>query len=163
MNRLLSIFGKAIVTRKFADLHERYGIVINEQNPAYTSQECPVCGYVDKKNRQTRDRFTCRCCSTGLHADVSGARTLRGRSSLTGIEASPLGDTYTRKKVVLGILTGRFLSGIERIPRLNSRAGSLLPENPYFRGMVTQLGWMRSPHGPRSRLGETPAQPEGFS
>jgi hypothetical protein len=38
MNRLLSIFGKAIVTRKFADLHERYGIVINEQNPAYTSQ-----------------------------------------------------------------------------------------------------------------------------
>jgi len=138
MNRLLSLFGKAIVTRKFADLHEKFGIIINEQNPAYTSQECPVCGYVDKKNRQTRDKFKCKCCNTGLHADVSGARTLRGRSSLTGI------DTYTRKKVVLGILTGRFLSGVERIPRLNSRAGSLLPENPYFRGMI-------------------PAQPEGFS
>jgi len=133
MNRLLSIFGKAIVTQKFADLHEKFGIIINEQNPAYTSKECPVCGYVSRKNRPTRDRFKCECCCTGRHADVSAARTLLKRSSLEGI------DVYKRRSVVLRILTDRFIADAARIPWLYSRARSLLPVNPYFRGSLAQL------------------------
>lgn len=36
---------------------KKYGINISTVNPAYTSQQCPVCGYVNKKSRKTQERF----------------------------------------------------------------------------------------------------------
>ncbi|MFH4233451.1 zinc ribbon domain-containing protein, partial [Acinetobacter baumannii] len=47
MNRLLSRFGKRIVREKLKSLQELYGIEVIETNPAYSSQECSSCGYVD--------------------------------------------------------------------------------------------------------------------
>lgn len=39
---------------------------IVELNPAYTSQECYSCGYVDKSNRQSQSEFKCKCCGKEL-------------------------------------------------------------------------------------------------
>jgi len=48
-------------------------------NPAYTSQGCPSCGYVSRKNR-VGVKFSCRGCGKKSHADVVGARGILGRS-----------------------------------------------------------------------------------
>jgi putative transposase len=123
MNRLITNFGKNIVKQKLSAFHELYGIKITETNPAYSSQECSVCGYVDAKNRKTQSVFVCRCCNTGIHADVNSSRNHLARSS-----------------DVLRILTGRFLSNRVRSSELlHRKAQSLLPDNPYFRGYPAQL------------------------
>lgn len=48
-------------------------------NPAYTSQACPICGYVDRGNRRGT-AFACRGCGKICHADVVGGKNLLGRS-----------------------------------------------------------------------------------
>lgn len=132
MNRLLSWFGKSYVTKKLDAVHEEYGIIITYANPAYSSQECNECGYVDKNNRKTQSEFECKVCKTNIHADVNGARIHRSRSSDTVI------DIYKSKDAVLRILTGRFLLDAERIPSLYSKAKDLLPVNPYFTSLLAQ-------------------------
>ena len=47
MNRLLSRFGKSGIVAKLKAMEEEIGIVTRYENPAYTSQECSVCGYVE--------------------------------------------------------------------------------------------------------------------
>ncbi len=53
-------------------------------NPAYTSQECPSCGYVSRLNR-SGTRFCCRCCGRKAHADWVGASGILRRSEDKGI------------------------------------------------------------------------------
>lgn len=48
-------------------------------NPAYTSQECPSCHYVSRRNRNG-GKFHCRGCGRISHADCVGGRNLVGRS-----------------------------------------------------------------------------------
>jgi len=48
-------------------------------NPAYTSQTCPSCGYVSRRNRSGTD-FVCRSCGRRSHADVVGGINLLRRS-----------------------------------------------------------------------------------
>ena len=48
-------------------------------NPAYSSQMCPSCGYVSRKNRSAI-KFQCRSCGRKSHADVVGGLNLLGRS-----------------------------------------------------------------------------------
>lgn len=80
MNRLLSNCGRKVVNEKCGDLNDRLGIVTVEVNPAYTSQTCSACGYVDRRNR-SGEAFICRFCGRTLHADVNGARNIYARRS----------------------------------------------------------------------------------
>lgn len=48
-------------------------------NPAYTSQMCPSCGYVDRANRSGTS-FSCKGCERVAHADWVGASNLLERS-----------------------------------------------------------------------------------
>jgi putative transposase len=75
LNRILSNCGRGAVEKKLNDLAERYGIEIHEVDPAYTSQTCSCCGYVDKRQRQG-EKFHCRHCGRRMHADVNGARNI---------------------------------------------------------------------------------------
>ena len=48
-------------------------------NPAYTSQECPSCGYVSRQNR-SGIKFVCKVCRRRAHADWVGASGILRRS-----------------------------------------------------------------------------------
>jgi transposase len=48
-------------------------------NPAYTSQECPSCGYSSRKNRKGI-KFVCHSCGRQAHADWVGASGILRRS-----------------------------------------------------------------------------------
>ena len=136
LNRLVTNFGKSIIKAKLQSLSEAYGIQITEINPAYTSQECSVCGYVDKNNRQEQEAIKCRFCNTSRHADVNGARNHLVRSSDEVI------NIYKNKKAVLRVLVDRFLYKLSDTERKyampHSKAMALLSKNPYFSGSLAQ-------------------------
>lgn len=52
---------------------------IEKVNPAYTSQDCPSCGYVSRLNRNGI-KFVCRSCGRKAHADWVGASGILRRS-----------------------------------------------------------------------------------
>lgn len=127
LNRLLSNFGKGVITRKLVELEARYGIVTELRPAAYTSQQCHQCGYVDKENRKTQSAFHCRFCGLQQQADIQAARTLRDRRSV-----AVHGDVGARSG------RGHLLVGLvrqfnERYTR--SHGGSSDPRftNPYYR------------------------------
>ena len=84
MNRLVSACGRKAITNNLADLTDRHGITVVEVNPAYTSQTCSCCGYVDQRNRTTQARFRCRWCGHTRHADLNAASNIRRRRAPSG-------------------------------------------------------------------------------
>lgn len=99
LNRILSNFGRKIFRNKLYSLFEEYGIQITEVNAAYTSQECSSCHFIDKKNRKTRDNFSCLNCGKKLHADINASRSILNRRSIKELSAK-----YITKSVILRIL-----------------------------------------------------------
>ena len=81
MNRLLSNTGLKVLNNSLTRLTEKYGIIITYINPAYTSQECNCCGYVDENNRKSQKNFECLFCGYKIQADVGGSKTILVRSS----------------------------------------------------------------------------------
>ena len=123
MNRLLSRFGKRIVREKLKSLQELYGIEVIETNPAYSSQECASCGYIDEKNRKSTQEFECQACGRRTNAQVNAARNILRRRSVEGI------TIRTPKKQVLKMLIERHL---ERLKGWRSAPLRVLKENPYY-------------------------------
>jgi transposase len=52
-----------------------------EVDPAYTSQRCSACGWVDKKNRRTQAVFNCGRCDFVGHADHNAAINIATRGA----------------------------------------------------------------------------------
>jgi hypothetical protein len=46
---------------------------------AYSSQECHVCHYVDRKNRPNQQTFCCRVCGHTAHADMNASQNIASR------------------------------------------------------------------------------------
>lgn len=126
LNRIISKFGKSYIKSKLESISERYGIKITFINPAFTSQECTNCHYVDKNNRKTQEKFICKCCDKKLNADVNASRNIVARRS-SNIEI------YLKRESILNILTKKFAENIKRLPRLYSKATTLISSNPYFK------------------------------
>ncbi len=58
---------------------KRAGVILQVVDPKNSSRECPVCGYIDKRNRKSQATFSCiRCGNSGL-ADYIAALNLRAR------------------------------------------------------------------------------------
>jgi putative transposase len=55
------------------------GVAFVEVDPAYTSQMCSACGWVDKKNRRTQAAFECGKCDFVGHADHNAAINIAAR------------------------------------------------------------------------------------
>ena len=127
LNRILSRFGKSIIEEQFKSIQEEYGIIITKVNPAYTSQRCSVCGYIDKENRESQSKFVCKYCNKKQHADVNASRDILIRSS-----SKILSNIYTSKNKILDELVMQF---IERHSGVYSYANRLLVSNPYFNGL----------------------------
>jgi putative transposase len=55
------------------------GVAFVQVDPAYTSQTCHVCGYVDRKNRRSQASFMCGRCDFVGHADHNAALNIATR------------------------------------------------------------------------------------
>jgi len=55
------------------------GVPVVYINPAYTSQECPICHHISHANRPTRDEFCCTSCGFSGPADNVAARNIAAR------------------------------------------------------------------------------------
>ncbi len=53
-----------------------YKCAMVEIDPAFTSQTCNVCGWVDKASRHSQAEFTCVACGHADHADLNAARNI---------------------------------------------------------------------------------------
>ena len=128
VKRILMRFGLGEIRKKLKEFEEEYGIRVVEVSPAYSSQSCSGCEYVDKENRRTRDKFECKVCGRKLHADVNGSRNLRERF-LEGWDRLHRG-----KERALRGQAEKFLRNLssERYRCLRSKARGLLARNPYF-------------------------------
>lgn len=63
---------RAFLTYKSA----RAGIPIVAVDPRYTSQTCPCCGSIDRRNRPNRDEFRCLGCGHAAPADIAAAENI---------------------------------------------------------------------------------------
>lgn len=57
--------------------------------PAYSSQTCPICSFIDKANR-ARNSFCCKQCGYTNHADTVGAININLRGRVAGSFSSPI-------------------------------------------------------------------------
>ena len=132
LNRIISNCGRSVIKQKLQTLEEVYGVKNTEINPAYTSQECSSCNYIDKRNRN-EDRFCCKACGLKVHADVNAARNIRKRRSLSALDVNGKAKPVTalRKQEVLTILVNQYC---ERNTRPSVKPDDPRLANPYFKG-----------------------------
>ena len=124
MNRLLGLYGRRFIDQKLLDLEQRLGITITRVHAAYSSQQCAGCGYVDPKNRISRDRFVCRACGRSRHADANAARILGQRRSLPVFR-----NLKQHRHDILRILVRQYP---ERAAGRSATATDRIALNPYF-------------------------------
>jgi rubrerythrin len=55
------------------------GVQTTKVKSAYSSQECHVCHYVDRKNRPNQGTFLCRVCGHTTHADKNASENIADR------------------------------------------------------------------------------------
>ena len=72
-NNLLGKWGYYQLQSMIEYKAERVGIKVKYVDPAFTSQTCSKCGYVDEENRITQDKFECQKCGFTLNADHNAA------------------------------------------------------------------------------------------
>ena len=120
----------AVIRAKLADFQDRFGITSEEVNPAYTSQTCSCCGYVDKRNRRSQSTFTCLWCGSTMHADVNAAR------DIGQLRALSIGSAFQSKASVLAELVRQFRERRVRSTRSGGRSSTADPRstNPCFGG-----------------------------
>jgi IS605 OrfB family transposase len=63
----------------------RAGVPLVYVDPAYTSQTCSECQYVDKRNRASQARFQCRSCGVVAHADLNASRNIARKGKVVWI------------------------------------------------------------------------------
>jgi transposase len=79
MNAYLYASNLAHIPEQLAWATAKRGISATTVKSAYSSQECSVCHYPDRKNRPDQQTFCCQVCGNTLHADVNAATNLAHR------------------------------------------------------------------------------------
>jgi len=154
MNRLVQNFGRAEFNKALAGYAEQYGFTVAEVEPAYSSQECHRCHYVDAKNRK-KSKFVCRSCGHIAHADVNAARNHALRAcSVPGRSGEQRAGRRSTRVKVLQELVERFATAnrlaalrrqVARDPSLlepkrrYSSPGLCMLSNPYFRTVLAPI------------------------
>ena len=75
-NRLVHLWTHGLVKNRLDFKASVGGSDRKQANPAYTSQMCPSCGFVHRKNRNS-DRFYCLFCRQAGHSDKLAALPFR--------------------------------------------------------------------------------------
>jgi len=79
MQRRLKASQLGFIKKRLGEKLEQAGIEHRAVEPAYSSQACFKCGFVDKGNRQDQAHFKCSACGYENNADVNGALIVRER------------------------------------------------------------------------------------
>ena len=58
---------------------EKLGIRVHLTPSHYTSQQCPICGCIDKENRKTQESFVCVNCGHSDNADHNASINIKNR------------------------------------------------------------------------------------
>lgn len=61
---------------------EKLGIRVHLTPSQYTSQQCPICGCIDKENRKTQESFVCVNCGHSDNADHNASINIKNRFSV---------------------------------------------------------------------------------
>jgi putative transposase len=104
MSRQVSLWPRGILQERTDFKALATGCCREQVNPAYTSQMCPYCGFVNGKNRNG-DRFKCLNCGHEQDADRVAAMNLKTRRTDPDI------TLWTPKGRVKIILLDRFAAG----------------------------------------------------
>lgn len=124
LNRLIQNFGRGYFKAKLTRLEGIYDIEVIDINPAYTSQECNSCGYIDSKNRKNTQSFECRFCGKKINAQVNGAKNILKRASLL----RKINPVATKKQILSTLVKEH----IERIKGCSSAALDILKGNSFY-------------------------------
>jgi putative transposase len=104
LSRQVSLWPRGILQERTDFKALATGCCREQVNPAYTSQMCPSCGFVNGKNRNG-DRFKCINCGYEQDADRVAAMNLKARRTDPDI------TLWTPKERVKIILLDRFAAG----------------------------------------------------
>ncbi len=89
---------RAILSSGWGDLERnldyKAGRVVRV-HPAYTSQTCSACGFVDAGNRIDQSTFRCQACGHAANADVNAAENIR-RQGLAQLDGEGRGCSKAR-------------------------------------------------------------------
>jgi IS605 OrfB family transposase len=83
-NKMVSMWSRAKIVRKLEETLLANGIEVAYVDPAYTSQACPICHNINKKNRDGED-FLCTCCGHKADADNNAGVNIANRYNDTEI------------------------------------------------------------------------------
>jgi IS605 OrfB family transposase len=61
---------------------EKEGIKVVTIKASYTSQTCSKCGYMDKDNRLSQDKFICKHCNNEINADLNAAINIANSTNI---------------------------------------------------------------------------------
>ncbi len=69
LNRFVRFLRLTGLKEKFIRIAHNRGIRVHLTHSAYTSQMCPCCGHISKKNRKSQSEFVCEKCGFQYDAD----------------------------------------------------------------------------------------------
>ena len=78
-NRLASLLHLNDIKHVIKKLANKRDIAVSWVNPKYTSQQCPICGHINKNNRITQEVFCCEKCFHNNNADINAAVNIKNR------------------------------------------------------------------------------------
>ena len=78
-NRLASLLHLNDIKHVIKRLANKRDIAVSWVNPKYTSQQCPICGHINKSNRITQEIFCCEKCFHNNNADINAAVNIKNR------------------------------------------------------------------------------------
>ena len=81
-NRLASLLHLNDIKHVIKRLANKRDIAVSWVNPKYTSQQCPICGHINKNNRITQEVFCCEKCFHNDNADINAAVNIKNRVSI---------------------------------------------------------------------------------
>ena len=79
MNAYMRASNLAHIPDQIAWNATKRGVQATRVKSAYSSQQCHVCHYVDRKNRPNQGTFHCRVCGHMAHADKNAAENIASR------------------------------------------------------------------------------------
>ena len=112
--RQVSLWHRSILNDRLDFKASAKGFSRQEVNPAYSSQLCPICGYLDRRNR-VGDAFQCLNCGHAAPSDQTASVNLKARA------ADPAIQVWTPHPTVKQILLKRYQARLEsRTPSLRN-------------------------------------------